>query len=361
MNVKFGYFAILISASASLSLLCGCNRSSALASASSSPQVSVQVIHPRRGEITRSITLPSLSLRAYQEATLYAKVAGYLKTITVDKGDPVSEGQLLAEIEVPELEADLAKYRAEAELAEVDYRRVREAQKKAPDLVIVQAVDEAKAKQDVAKADLARLETLLGFAKITAPFAGVVTRRMVDPGAFIPAATASSAAQSAALVTAADFSRLRVQVAVPEPEVPFIKNGVQAQITVEELPGRTFTGTVTRYTHSLDEATKTMLTEIEIPNPKGELFPGMYASVKLVLERKNDALLLPAEALVAEKNKMSVFAVQDGKAWKIPVKTGFNDGVSVEMLDGLKPEQEVVLVGKQTLTDGQTVNAVEAR
>jgi len=321
----------------------------------------VQVTHPRKGEITRSITLPSLNLRPYQEATLYAKVAGYLKSIAVDKGDVVSEGQLLAEVEVPEMVADLAKYRAEGEVADIDYKRVRDAQKKAPDLVVVQTVDAAKAKYAVAKANLDRLETLLDFAKITAPFAGVITRRMVDPGAFIPAATSSSAAQSAALVTVTDFSRVRVQAAVPEPEVPFIKNGLPAQVTVEELPGRAFAGTITRYSHSLDDATKTMLTEIEIPNPKGELFPGMYASVRLVLERKHDALLLPAETLVVERGKNSVFTVQDNKAKKVPVKTGFNDGVSVEILDGLRPDQLVVLVGKQTLTDGQSVNAVEAR
>jgi multidrug efflux pump subunit AcrA (membrane-fusion protein) len=104
-----------------------------------------------------------------------------------------------------------------------------------------------------------------------------------------------------------------------------------------------------------------MLTEIEIPNPKGELFPGMYASVKLVLEQKKDALLLPAETLVAEKNKMSVFIIQDGKARKVPLKTGFNDGISVEILDGVTPQEDVVLVGNQALTDGQAVNAVAAR
>jgi membrane fusion protein (multidrug efflux system) len=288
-------------------------------------------------------------------------VAGYLKTITVDKGDWVNDGQVLAEIEVPEMAADLAKYRAELEVAEIDYRRVRDAQNKAPDLVMVQAVDTAKAKYDVAKANLDRLETLLGFAKIIAPFSGVISRRMVDPGAFIPAATSSSAAQSAALVTVTDSSRIRVQVAVPESEVPFIRIGLPVQVTVEELRGRVFAGSVTRYTHTLDDATKTMLTEIEILNPKGELYPGMYASVRLELERKKDVLLLPAEALVVEKTRTSVFAVQDNKAVKVPVKPGFNDGVLVEVVEGLKAEQLVVLAGKQTITDGQSVTAVEAK
>jgi len=345
-----------------LGLLCGCHRSGSSALATSpAPALSVQVVTPQKGEISRSITLPTYRLLAYQEATLYAKVPGYLKTITVDKGDQVKEGQLLAEIEVPEMLADRVKYEAEVEVAATDYQRVTDAQKKAPDLVTPQAVDAAKGKYRVAKANLERLETLLSYAKILAPFSGVVTRRSVDPGAFIPAATSSSAAQSAAVLTLMDFSSVRVQVAVPEPECPFIKNGLPAQVTVSELPGHAFNGKVTRYSHALDEATKTMLTEIEIPNPEGELLPGMYASVKIAVQRKGEALLLPAESLVLEKTKASIFVIADGKARKVLVKTGFNDGISAEILEGLSPADHVVLVGKQTLADGQAVRVVEAK
>jgi membrane fusion protein (multidrug efflux system) len=352
---------ILLLAS-SLGLLCGCKRSTSNpANEAALPTANVQIVHPHRGEIARSITVPTFKLLAYQEATLYAKIAGYLKTITVDKGDFVKQGQLLAELEAPEMLADRAKYEAEVEAAEADYQRISEARKKAPDLVIPQTVDNAKAKYHVAKANLERLETLLGYAKITAPFAGVVTRRWVDPGAFIPAATSSSAAQNAAVLTIMDSSQVRVQVAIPETEAPFVKNGVAVQVTVGELRGRIFDGTVTRYAHALDEATKTMLTEIEIPNPDGELIPGMYASVRLVVERKPDALLVPAESLVIEKNKTSVFTVAANKAKKVAVKTGFNDGISAEIVDGLRADDAVVLVGKQTLTDGQPVNAVEAK
>src|SRR5437899_1579507 len=117
---------------------------------------------------------------------------------------------------------DLARYKAEVEVAEVDYKRLSESQKKLPDLVVPQTVDNAKGKLDVAKASLERTETLLGFAKITAPFSGVITKRMVDPGAFIPAATSGSAAQNAAIVTLTDFNRVRVQVAVPELETSLV-------------------------------------------------------------------------------------------------------------------------------------------
>jgi membrane fusion protein (multidrug efflux system) len=292
---------------------------------------------------------------ACQQATLYAKVAGYLKTIAVDKGDRVKMGDLIADIEVPEMLADRAKYKTEVEVADLDYKRLSESQRKAPDLVVPQTVDNAKAKLDVAKANLDRTEILLSFAKITAPFSGIVTKRMVDPGAFIPAATSGSAAQNAAIVTLVDFNRVRVQVAVPELETSLIATGQPVSVTVDGLPGRSFDGNVTRYSYALDEATKTMLAEIELPNPKLELRPGMYAVVKIGIERKEDALLIPIEALVTERAGASVFTVADAKTKKIPVKTGFDDGTNVEIVNGLKPDQRVILVGKRTLGDGQAV------
>src|SRR5437667_1203274 len=228
-----------------LLLLCGCGHGTAASTApKSEPPLEVKVTHPSRGEITRSITLPG-EIKPYQAATLYAKVSGYLKSISVDKGDEVKEGALLAEIEVPELLADRAKYKAEIEVADLDYKRLSEAQKKAPDLVVPQTVDNAKGKLDVAKANLDRTETLLGFAKITAPFSWIVTRRMVDPAAFIPAATSGSAAQNAAIITLVDCSRVRVQVAVPELETSLITTGQPVGVTVDGLPGRSFDGKVT--------------------------------------------------------------------------------------------------------------------
>ena len=320
----------------------------------------MQVVPLRRGPITRNVTLPA-EVKAYQEATLYAKVAGYLKRITVDKGDRVKAGDLIADIEVPERLADLAKYKAEAEVAELDYKRLRESQKKAPDLVVPQTVDNAKGKLDIAKANVAQTETLLNYARITAPFSGIITKRMVDPGAFIPAATSGSAAQNAAIVTLTDFTRIRVQVAVPELEASFIATGQPVKLTVEGLPGRRFDGKVTRFSYALDEASKTMLAEIELPNPKLELRPGMYTIVAIGIERKDDALLVPNEGLVVERAGAFVFAVMDNKAKKTRVQTGFNDGINVELLSGVAPNQPVIIVGTRTLRDGQAVTASEPK
>ncbi len=344
-----------------LGLLCGCQQAESGAEASKSVvPAQVRIAHLERGPISRFVTLPG-NVFAYQQATLYAKVAGYLKTITVDKGDQVKEGALLAEIEVPELLADRARYRAEVEVAESDYKRLSDSQKRAPDLVVPQAVDEARGRWDIAKANLDRTDTLLNYSKIVAPFSGVITRRMVDPGAFIPAATSGSAAQNAALLTLMDFAKVRVQVPVPEAEVPFIRDGLAGKITVEELPGRAFDGGVTRYAYALDEATKTMLAEVEIPNQQAELRPGMYATVRISIETKANALLAPVEALVTEKAGSFVFTVTDGKAKRTRVQTGFNDGINFEIVSGLSADQPVILVGKQALSDGLPLSVNEAK
>jgi len=360
MTINIRSKLIVLTGTVALGMLCGCGHSATETVTKPAPPVDVRTTHPKRGDIIRSVSLPA-NITPNMQATLYSKVAGYLKTITVDKGDEVKQGQLLAEIEVPELVADFARTKAEAEIAELDYKRASEAHQKSPDLVVLQSVDATKAKSLMAKANLERAETLLGFCKITAPFSGVITRRAVDAGAFVPAATSGSAAQNAAVVTLMDFDRVRVQVAVPENEVPLIRNGLPVKVLVDELPGRSFEGSVTRFSPALDEASKTMLAEIDLENPKHELRPGMYATMKLGVEKHSDALLVPVEAAAFEKAGTFVLTVADGKAKKLPVKTGFNDGASVEILDGLVPNQPVILVGKLVLSTGQPVNVAEAK
>ena len=359
MNKQMG-LALVVVALVGQGIISGCKPSTSEATKEATPPVAVQVVQPKRGPITRNVTLPA-EIKPYQQATLYAKVAGYLKTINVDKGDQVKEGALLAEIEVPELEADCTRYKAEVRVSEADYKRLSESQKKAPDLVVPQTVDDAEGKRDIAKANLQRTETLLHYAKIIAPFSGIISKRMVDPGAFIPAATSSSAAQNAAIVTLTDFNRVRVQVAVPELEASLVEIDQPVKMTVDGLPGRSFDGKVTRFSYTLDEASKTMLAEIELPNPKLELRPGMYAIVKIGIERKEDALLVPVDALVAERAGAFVFTVMDNKAKKTRVQIGFNDGVNVEIVNGVKADQPVILVGKRMLSDGQAVKVSEGK
>jgi membrane fusion protein (multidrug efflux system) len=335
--------------------------SATLCTAADAPKpVNVKVVHPTRGEIIRYVTLPG-TIRANQQATLYAKVAGYLKSLAVDKGDRVQAGQSLGEIEVPELLADLAKYQAEVKVAEVDFQRISSAQKKSPDLVTPQSVDEARGRLDIARANLERTQTLLSYARITAPFSGIVTARFVDPGAFIPSATSGSAAQTAAMVTIADFDIVRAQVPVPEAEASHAQVGQPVKFTVEGRPGKLFEARISRLSYALDDATKTMLIEADVPNPDLALRPGMYATVKVGVEKHTDALLLPVDALVMEKVNAFAFVADGGQGKKTPIKIGFNDGAMVEVLSGLKGNEAVILVGKMTLTDGAAVNVMEAK
>ncbi|MBI3874464.1 MAG: efflux RND transporter periplasmic adaptor subunit [Verrucomicrobia bacterium] len=401
----------------------------ALIAASPPAATELKFTSPVRGDITRFVALPG-TVRPLQQATLYAKAAGYIASIRVDKGDAVKEGDLLAEIEAPELIADRArakadvlkakaevarivaerakagaelarsraeipKAKAELDFAALDHQRLRDANKKAPDLVVQQQVDAAKAKHDVAaatlgiaqanveatraaleateaavgaaeaavtaaNANLERVETLLGFTRITAPFAGIITARYVDKGAFIPAATSGSAAQGAAIVTVMDFKTVRVQVPVPEPEVPLVVVGQPVRVAVEELPGM-IEGRVTRHAFALEEMSKTMLVEAEIPNSSLKLRPGMYAIVSVGVEQHKGAQLVPVAALVMEKANAFVFTLVGGEAKKTKVKLGFNDGKNVEITDGLTGTEKVLLVGKTVLTDGQVVNATEAK
>jgi membrane fusion protein, multidrug efflux system len=322
--------------------------------------VAVKTATATRGEIHRFVTLPG-SIKANQQATLYAKVPGYLKSLAVDKGDRVTAGQALGEIEVPELLAEAVKYRAEVKVAGTDFQRLSAAQTNAPDLVTPQSVDEARGRFDIARANLERTETLLGYSKLTAPFGGIITARFVDPGAFIPAATSGSSAGNAAIVTLMDFSTVRAQVAVPEIEAALAHEGQPVKVAVDGLPGKSFTGKISRISYALDDASRTMLVEADLPNPELTLRPGMYATIQVGVEKHADALLLPVEALVMEKANAFAFVASGGKAKKIPIKIGFNDGTNVEVLSGLTGNEAVILVAKSPLVDGAAVTVMEAK
>jgi len=226
--------------------------------------------------------------------------------------------------------------------------------------VTAQALSEAEGKRKVAKARLDQANTMLKYSKLTAPFDGIVTQRFVDPGAFIAAPTSGGVTPAAAIVTVADFQVVRVQVTVPEIEASFIENGEPVKFSVEGLPGKNFDASISRFSYALDEATRTMLIEADVPNPNLQLRPGMYAITKIGVEKKNDALLVPVDAIVMEKANAFVFFYVDGKAKKIPVKLGFNDGANAEIVSGATENDPVVLVGKTPVTDGQAIAAKHA-
>lgn len=322
--------------------------------------IEVKTTHPARGDIVRYVTVPG-TIKPNQQATLYAKVGGYLKSISVDKGSPVAAGQVIAEIEVPELVADLARTRAEVAVATTELSRLEGAAAKSPDLITPLMLDTARGRAEIARANQLRAETLLGFAKVTAPFAGIITARFVDEGAFIPAATASSSPQNSSLVTVSDFRTVRASVALPEIEAARAQVGQPVRVSVEGVTGSAFEARISRLSYALDDATRTMVVEADLPNPGLAFRPGMYAMIKVGVEKHTDALLIPAEALVMEKTNAFTFVAADGKARKTAIKIGFNDGNRVEVLTGLDPDANVILLGKLGLVDAQPVTAAEAK
>jgi membrane fusion protein, multidrug efflux system len=330
---------------------------STTAAAADTAPVEVKTVRPDRGDIYRYVTLPA-TLRADKQVTLYPKVAGYLKSIAVDKGDRVRAGQSLAEIEVPELIAERARYRAEVEVADAAAKRVIAAAEKAPDLVVANSVDEARGRLKIAQANLERTDTLLAYSRILAPFDGTITMRFADPGAFVAAPSAGGTAQNAALFTLMNFDTVRVQIPMPEGESARVRVGQPVSVTIDELPGKTFSGAVSRIGFALDEATRSMLVEADLPNPDGELRPGMYARARTGVEQHANALRLPIDAVLMEKTAASAFVVADGKLKKVPLTVGFNDGRQVEIVKGLPDDEPVVLIGNRTLNPGQPVKVV---
>jgi membrane fusion protein, multidrug efflux system len=353
-------YPLLLALAACILAFCGCaeEASSATTKPVEAP-VEVKAIHPHRGEVSRLINLPG-EVRPLYEVTLFAKVDGYLEKLTVDKGDSVKAGDLIADIDVPELRANLVKYKAELELAQAEFKQMSEAT--AGDSEVTKnRLAIASGKLAVAKGNVQYTESMLKYARVVAPFDGIITKRYVDPGAYIPVPNAASTPEAAAIVNLTNFKTVRLQVAVPEIEATHVKIGQSIRWTADDFPGEHFDGTVTRAYWALDKPTKTMLTETQIANPGMKLQPGMLVNARIGIEKKSDALLLPAEALVKEKTNSFVFIFNGGKIKKAPVEVGFNDGTNVEIVAGVKPADLAIVPGQQALRDGQLVKVTEAR
>ncbi len=346
--------------------LLGCGRPSDPAGEQHVPPV--VVITPQRHDAVLRITLPG-DLVGFYESSLFAKVTGYLKTISVDKGDWVKSGQELAEIEVPELQQRLERARASLEVERVSYDRLENVWKSDRRLVARQDVDVAYGKFLEAKAEVDELEAMVSYTRIISPFDGVVTARYVDPGALIKAVGEQSArapselsvhpsGNSTPVLTVARIDKLRTYTYVPEREVSLIRRGMPATLTLSEFPGREFEGTVARFATSLDLSTRTMLTEVDIDNPRHELYPGMYANVTLELKRHRAALEVPPAAVAGGPEGSFVYVVSGGRLSKRQVKEGIATTDYVEITSGLAGNEQIVSTASPTLTEGEQVRPV---
>ena len=320
-----------------------------------------------RQDLYNQVTITA-EFRPYVEVELHAKVSGFLRDMKVDFGDRVKAGQLLATLEVPELQDELhsaiaTEHKAEADYtnAHLIYMRLATVNKEHPNLVAQQELDTAEAKDRTTaaaiaatKADVAKYHTLSDYTRITAPFDGVITKRYADPGALIQAGTTSET-QSLPLVRVSDNYRLRLDFPVSLPYVKDTHVGDPVEVRVESLGGKSFTGIISRTTDRVEEQTRTMTTEIEVPNPSLDLVPGMYATVVLKVDRRPDALAIPTEAVSAGQ-KSSVFVVNDqNQVEERPVTLGLETPSSYEVLTGLK-ESDLVLIGSRSqVKPGQKV------
>lgn len=312
------------------------------------PLTAVEVILAplQRGTIHRWVTIPA-TLHPNQSTTLHARVSGHVKSIHVDVGDRVKAGQLIAVLEVPELEADLISARTVREVAATTFQRLTVAGEKASGLVLPQDLDEAEGKLKIADAAFKRMETLLAYATIKAPFDGVVTSRHADIGAFIPS---GGTGKAGAVVTIDDVSTLRAQVPVPEAEAKFMKPG-----TLVRMVGHEWEGKISRSAQTIDALAATMEVEVDLANTDGKWINGNYVKAQLAAETHTNTLLVPVAAVFIEKVSTSVFLHKKGKAFKTPVTVGFNDGKNMEILSGLSGDEALIVLTGLTLTDGQAV------
>jgi multidrug efflux pump subunit AcrA (membrane-fusion protein) len=361
-----------------LALLPGCGRAPTAAPASSAPPPNISVIKPIHQEADQSITLPGDAVGFY-ECALHSKVTGYLQSIPVDKGDWVKKGQVLATLEIPELRENLERAKATSAIQKLTYQRLKHVHDEDPKVVAQQDVDIAYSKMAQAQADLGVLNAMVSYTQITAPFDGVITGRFADPGALIRAgggdigassngADISSAATEGAgghmsggpVLTMARIDKLRIYVYVPEEEAGLIQIGTHAQVTAHGVQGEPIQAQVARFTNSLDLATRTMLTEIDVDNLQHRLYPRMYTTVTLDLVRHPDAIQLPAAAVegVGEKRGY-VFIVHDDSLIKQPVSLGITDGRLVEITSGLNGNESVVATISPALSQDEKVNPVQ--
>jgi RND family efflux transporter MFP subunit len=319
----------------------------------------VRVIKPKMTSESFQMRLAG-DVRAYFESPIYAKVSGYLRKLHVDKGDRVEAGQLLCVLENPEAEQDYRTAKANYDIAKITNDRNQDLVR--DHTVSQQVADQSKAQFLMAQSNLERTRIMVGYEQLRAPFAGVVVARNYDPGFLVPAATASSATTATPVLVLARVDRLRVYVYAPQSDAAFVRLGDPALITFDEFPGRVFEGRVSRFAQALDTATRTMLTEIELPNADRTLLPGMYAQVRLQRQQPKSYPLIPDEALVLRNEKAFVPVVTAERTIHLqPVTLGIDNGIEVQVRAGLTGDEAVALGVGQTVSEGLKVQPVAAK
>lgn len=343
------------------------------AKAASDTTLRVQVIAPKGKSSDRAMELPG-SVQALEEATLYPRASGYVRTWKADIGDKVAEGALLAEIDTPEVDQQLAQAKAELARAEASLAQARanhaysettldrmkdlapkgvasqqELDKSKSQAQVDQAnVDVAQANIEAQRANIRRLVQLQSFSRVTAPFAGTINARTIERGALVSPSTP--------MFKLSQTETVRVFVQVPQDVAPNVAADQPAQVRVREYAGRVFEGKVARSAGALDPMSRTMNTEIRVPNPKNELLAGMYAQVALTLPSPHRVWELPATAIMTDAKGVRVAIVDGSKLHLVPVTIERDNGATMDIATGLREGDKVVKLGSSELIEGRSVD-----
>jgi membrane fusion protein (multidrug efflux system) len=349
------------------------------AAAGDAPTVNVVEVVARPLDVT--LEMPA-ELEAYEDVAMYPRVAGYVKSIRVDRGSRVAAGEALATLEAPELLSQRAEAESKVQAAEAQRDVIRaksegdastfdrlKAASATPgvvagnDLMLAQKAAEADRSQlaaaeknvDAARQALSSVTQMEGYLRVTAPFAGIVTERNVHPGALV--GPNSGGAPGVPMLRIVNRDRLRLVVPVPEAYLAGITEGVEMPFTVPAYPGETFKGKVARVSHTVDVKTRTMAVEIDVANRDGRLAPGGFCQVRWPVRRKAPSLLVPTGSVTSTTGRTFVIRVRDGKTEWVDVKTGVNAGPLVEVFGDLHAGDDVAARGTDELRSGSTVTA----
>lgn len=338
------------------------------ASVKSSAVPVVVVIHPEAGSKAQEIELPGTT-QAFTEAPIYARTSGYLKQWYLDIGASAKRGQLLAEIETPELdqqlqqaENDLRTAQANLRLAQVTAGRWVQLLKN--NVISKQETDQAvsdfnakQATEQAAEANVRRLQKLQEFERVYAPFEGLITARDTDVGALIQNGDTPGQKE---LFHLAAIDRLRVYISVPEVYATAVKSGETVTLTLDAFPGETFTGTIVRNSSSIDLTSRTLKVEVDVDNPTGRLLPGAYAFVHLKLPASAGAVTIPTNTLLFRAEGLRVAVVRNGEVKLVPITIGHDYGSTVEATSNLTANDAVILDPSDSIMDGSRVDIVNS-
>lgn len=318
-------------------------------------QVAVIVATAQRDNTPKELTLPG-NIQAFEQTTIFPRSNGYVKSWKVDIGDNVQAGQLLAEIESPEVDQQVAQTRANEELAKITADRWKDLLDK--QVVSKQEYDQNEKGYEAQKANLQQLEQIQHFEQIVAPFAGKIAARNIDVGTLITAGTGNSGTPLFSLVQS---DPLRIYVFVPQENAASMQKGLTAKIIFQERPGEEFEGTVTNVAGALDPQSRTLQVEVQVPNHDEKLYAGMYGQVKFLLPNDNAPILVPADALLFRSKGAEVVTVSnDSRIHLQKISVGRDFGTQLEVLDGLADNTKVVMNPNDDLIEGIQVQVKAA-